>query len=581
MKLNNLYTFIFCFFVAASITASAQNVHHPIPDSLQQIIDKHKNDDDFAKIKSLCYVSDVLIDLREYSMLLPLANEIISLSDKNTYPYGNIIGNYYLSAHYLNIDNYSKSIEHLTAAYSNISELENNEEKSILRLRIHLALSVYYHRMSMLPQALDHINQAMEINSRLNILKYEVSSKNNFGGIYADIDNPAKGIEIVMPLLDIKELTKQQKFLINMNIGVLYSRQNMIDSAFVFFDRARQYASTDKDEMAVLYMIGNIYLQIGDVDNALHFLLQSISVDNALNNPDAYALSVIRIASIYSHKEQYDIALYYVNEGINQLSALSLKCNGLAIKSDILKNLEKFEESTDVLSEYIALNDSLNNMKNVSKTSQMIFDYEKKQELMRMEIDNYILQAKYNKQKNSFIILIITLLMGIIIVLLLLNRKNIILRSKKESEAALKDQLELKNKELATKVILQLQKNEVIEEIINIISEIEKSDDNKHSLRPIIKKLKHLKVNSSWSDFDYGFIKVHQHFYDKLAKEFPDLSLTERRLCALIKLNLNTKEIASISNLSPDSVRVARTRLRKKLNLTHSDIPLVMFFADY
>ena len=581
MKLRNLYTFVTCFFVAVSIKASAQEMLPPIPDSLQQIIDTHKNDDDFAKIMSFCYVSDVLIDLREYSMILPLANEIISLSDKNNYLYGNTIGNYYLSAYYLNIDNYSKSIEHLTSAYSKVSELESNEEKSILMLRIHLALSVYYHRMSMLPQALDHINQAMDINSALNILKYEVSSINNLGGVYADIDNPTKGIEVILPLLDKQNLTKQQKFLINMNIGVLYSRQNMIDSAFVFFDRTRQYASTGKDEMAVLYMIGSIYLQTDDIDNALNFLIQSISVNNALNNPDAYALSVIRIASIYSYKEQYDVALYYVNEGINLISALSLKCNGLAIKSDILKNLGRFEESTEVLSEYIISNDSLNNMKNVSKTSQMIFDYEKKQELMRMEIDNYILQAKYNKQKNSFIILVITLLMGIIIVLLLLNRKNIILRSKKESEAALKDQLELKNKELATKVILQLQKNEVIEEIINIIAEIEKSDDNKYILRQIIKKLNHLKVNSSWSDFDYGFIKVHQHFYDKLAKEFPDLSLTERRLCALIKLNLNTKEIASISNLSPDSVRVARTRLRKKLNLTHSDIPLVMFFANY
>ena len=156
-----------------------------------------------------------------------------------------------------------------------------------------------------------------------------------------------------------------------------------------------------------------------------------------------------------------------------------------------------------------------------------------------------------------------------------------ILKSKKESEAALKDQLELKNKELTTKVILQLQKNEVVEEIINIITEIGKSEDNKHSLKQIIKKLKQLKGNSSWSDFDYGFINVHQNFYDKLSKDFPDLSLTERRLCALIKLNLNTKEIASISNLSPDSVRVARTRLRKKLNLTHSDMPLSAFFASY
>jgi DNA-binding CsgD family transcriptional regulator len=59
----------------------------------------------------------------------------------------------------------------------------------------------------------------------------------------------------------------------------------------------------------------------------------------------------------------------------------------------------------------------------------------------------------------------------------------------------------------------------------------------------------------------------------------PELSLNERRLCAFLRLNMTTKEIASITGQSPRSIEVARTRLRKKLNLTNSDTSLTDFLS--
>ncbi|MDL2227686.1 hypothetical protein LJC30_02225 [Odoribacter sp. OttesenSCG-928-L07] len=597
MKISKIYIGLISLFLLCFTKIEAQNeaidtafLHHHItsshfeydflPDSLRLKINQ-KNNNDSILIESLISVSDILVDLREYSMLKSLAEEIMLLSEKHNFQYGITLSDYYLSAFYLNIDDYSKSIDHLTKAYSNINNVKDCREKSILFLRIHLAFSVYYHRLSMLPQALEHVHQAMEINAELNILKYEITCLNNLAGIYADIDNPNRSINILRSLQKNPNLTKQDLFLINVNIGILFSRQNQHDSALTYFNYAKQSVSTYKDEMTLLYMMGNTYLSEGDTDKALKYLHESISLENAPNNTDTYSLSVIRLANLYSNLEENDSALYYINMVMDDISSLSLKCNGLYIKSNILKNLGRYEECAEVLEEYISLSDSLNDIKNVSKTSQMMFDYEKKQEKMQAEIDHYIIEAEYNEERNKLIILCISSLMGVIIVLLLFSRNRIILKNKKESESILKDQLELRNKELTTKIMLQLQKNEVIEEIIKIINDTNKSSENMYNKKHISNKLRNLKENSSWSDFDYGFIKVHQTFYDKLLREFPDLSLSERRLCALIKLNLNTKEIATITNLSPDSVRVARTRLRKKLNLTHSEIPLSTFFANY
>lgn len=61
--------------------------------------------------------------------------------------------------------------------------------------------------------------------------------------------------------------------------------------------------------------------------------------------------------------------------------------------------------------------------------------------------------------------------------------------------------------------------------------------------------------------------KVNQDFFNKLDQNFPELTINEKQLCGLIRLNLSTKDIASIKNISPKSVEMGRYRLRKKLNL--------------
>jgi DNA-binding CsgD family transcriptional regulator len=64
-----------------------------------------------------------------------------------------------------------------------------------------------------------------------------------------------------------------------------------------------------------------------------------------------------------------------------------------------------------------------------------------------------------------------------------------------------------------------------------------------------------------------------------LQQQFPDLSPNERRLCAFLRLNMSSKEISTITGQSIHSIQVARTRLRKKLQLTHSEQGLIEFLA--
>lgn len=90
--------------------------------------------------------------------------------------------------------------------------------------------------------------------------------------------------------------------------------------------------------------------------------------------------------------------------------------------------------------------------------------------------------------------------------------------------------------------------------------------DNK--LKDIIKNIDfHLKKEDPNHIFEKYFNAIHDGFYERLIKKHPSLTQSEMRLCAYIKLNLSTKEIATHINIAPSSVEVARYRLRKKMDL--------------
>lgn len=70
-----------------------------------------------------------------------------------------------------------------------------------------------------------------------------------------------------------------------------------------------------------------------------------------------------------------------------------------------------------------------------------------------------------------------------------------------------------------------------------------------------------------WSEFEKHFNSIHPEFYKNIALDYPQLSQNEIRLCAFLRLNLNTKEIATITQKSPHSIETMRSRIRQKLNL--------------
>ncbi len=147
----------------------------------------------------------------------------------------------------------------------------------------------------------------------------------------------------------------------------------------------------------------------------------------------------------------------------------------------------------------------------------------------------------------------------------------------------MQDELLFKEKQLEDNILFLVNKNElitnIIENLISLKSNIK--SENKNFIDDIISDLRSGVTNHIWKEFELGFKQIHSGFYGNLNTHFPELSANEKKLCAFLKLNMTSKEISSISKQSTKSVEAARTRLRKKLNLTDRDINLVEFLNNF
>lgn len=140
-----------------------------------------------------------------------------------------------------------------------------------------------------------------------------------------------------------------------------------------------------------------------------------------------------------------------------------------------------------------------------------------------------------------------------------------------------------KNKELIENTLFLVKNNEFNQKLAMTLKELSESTTSKKAsnlINDIVSQLNQKIKTDSWERFELSFNSVNDKFYQNLLNDFPNLTQTESKLCAFLKLGLSSKDISAIMYISPDSVKVARYRLRKKLALSKDD-NLQAFLSKY
>jgi tetratricopeptide (TPR) repeat protein len=384
-------------------------------------------------------------------------------------------------------------------------------------------------------------------------------------------------------------------------IGHLYEKQQRYDSAFYFQRLAltRYNRISKKQGVAKIYEnIGSIYEDLEKYDSAYYYFTNALLVYQQTDEEVACIEVLNNLGDIYRKTNRYQDALTATSKALDMAKRTNDLYQEGAAYRDLGKTWELLHQY-DSAYHYLELSRratiDIYSQENNRQTAflSVLFDIDKKNaEIVKLE----------NGRK---ITTIITIAVPIVIVLLIVlgwatisrqrfkiknerllreqnrhiyeTQKELMqqeLTNKQLKEDRLVRELEVKKKGLATYTLHIIQKNQRLEDLGSRLEILVKDDkrDHKKQLQQLIQQI-HLNFNHDqyWNEFRETFEQVHQQFFDKLKRYCDDLTGNDLRLVALIKLNLSSKDISTLLAISPDSLRVSRYRLRKKLNLEQGE----------
>jgi ligand-binding sensor domain-containing protein len=148
----------------------------------------------------------------------------------------------------------------------------------------------------------------------------------------------------------------------------------------------------------------------------------------------------------------------------------------------------------------------------------------------------------------------------------------------------LEAEVAFKTKEMASTTLHLLQKSELLHKIGEDLQKLHRKIQNPESQKEIRKLIAMLqddtRLDNDWAQFAQHFDQVHSDFFKRIRDKFPQLTPKDLKLCAYLRLNLSSKEIAPLMNISVRGVEISRYRLRKKLEL-ETDENLTDFFMNF
>jgi len=146
-----------------------------------------------------------------------------------------------------------------------------------------------------------------------------------------------------------------------------------------------------------------------------------------------------------------------------------------------------------------------------------------------------------------------------------LESEKVIMKLKNDK---LQHKIESKTRELSSSTMNIIKKNEILNTIKNELANFKEDK----SIKPVIKLInKNLNNNDDWETFQEAFNNADRDFLQKIKQLHPILTPNDLRLCAYLRMNLSSKEIAPLLNISSRSVEIKRYRLRKKMELLHEE----------
>lgn len=506
-------------------------------------------------------------------------------------------------------------------------EIKDNE----LKAKSYLNLSNVFHRQNNLPKAFEYVELAEIVGEEIEDSKILALANFQRGTLFMVIGNEEKAIELLGLAQKhfIKSKDSANLSVTYNSLSLLYKRTGDTEMAFSMIKKSIKISRETDQKYSLAASLGNLssyYNEKGDNESALTSIKETLKIFVELKSYGGIARSLTYIGQLYLDEKNYDSCVAYLNRAESIIDANELtdpKLDLWTLKADYEMEMHQYAKALEYYKEAYALasdfgisqlmkysledmyksakamgNSSLaleylERFKNMSDSLETISgkealkalelnqQFEHEQSLIEIE-RNELITKKENAElivsKKNYLILSL-ILAGLVIAFiayLLIRNKEKLIGRKEDQKQELNDELELRNKELVSSAIQILRKSEEMKQTISSLNELNEraTPADSQLLLTIIRKLKMELEHSSWEEFEVPFKQLHSRFYTKLIQMYPELTRAEIKVCSLLKLNLDTKQISSILHKTPASIEVDRSRIRKKMGLTNTKISL-------
>lgn len=445
----------------------------------------------------------------------------------------------------------------------------------------HILMADVYHRLGKTKRAIEMLTLAKPYADQSPNFRQRIGLVYVMGNIYLankDYTLAKERFEEALEMSLGKDETMYHFSQINwcMTMNFLNKPLEVIDQ----LPQTIAFLEGDNNQLSANTQLAKAFLLNGDYDKSLQLSLTNIEKAKTINNQNLVSLNSRMASENYLKMGKTNMGLQYAAMALDSEKAKGTiddqVLDAYKLKAMALKANNQWKEAIETLENYQVINDSLYALEKQKEILNLQEYYESevkntKIQLQQEEIKTLNAKAANDQlTKTLYAIGMFSLLA--IAGLLYFSFNQRIKKNKAErekQEEIYRQEIEFKQKELASQTLHLVQKNTFIQELKENLEKIKHSPELfKVEFRRLVMLLKKESAeDKDWEVFKSYFSEVHNNFDLKIKEIAADISEKEIRLASFLRMNLSTKEIASMLNVLPDSVLKSKYRLKKKLGL--------------
>lgn len=479
-----------------------------------------------------------------------------------------------------------------------------------LQASLYSDMSQILQKQGIYEKALEYLIKAVKIYEKLGEKLMIANAYQTIGKIYIENSDYINAYRFFKNSLQVHKSLDNKAGLATIynDFGNLKRIFNETDSAEFYYKKSLEINKllSNKQEMGINYLnLGILSEERGKHSHARIYLEEAKKIFEQIDDEENLARVLLEQGLLEANQNHTSLAidlLLKAEKMASNYGMIPIRKSAAKYLSDIYEKTGNYFKAFQYQKLHSILSDTLNNIERQKQilSIQATYDFEKQQnELLLEQEKRKTLEKNQTLQRvisiSSLLALILT---GLITYLIFKRIKE---KQKIEAEKLLKEaeiskakealietqlrnqdlekqrlieELKYKSNHLTNLALIIAQKNEFINELKNLLKELKNSNESQKD--KVMKELwqkttQQGNINKELDKFKKEIDDANRSFYEKLNNICPQLTLHEKELAGLLRINLSSKEIASLHNVSVKAIEMSRYRLRKKLQLESND----------